>query len=724
MSSIPSWAGYIDLVILFLVLLPLGAALLRLAERLIGHRFRLLLTERVLLSFFASGGILYLFATLPVPVYGLPLVVGLLVVGAIGYVILVIRDPATDVRTTIAALRSWPILAVALGTLGLLALEVSSGSLLLPNGVDGAVHALFVNEILRNHSVPETLAPFAADGVIYPLGAPVWMTVPVLLFGWPIVSAPVLLPSLFASLSVAAGFSLGERLSGESPSGTPWAGLLFAAFFGLLASWPRFYVGGSYDFIFALPLFVVALGLLRSWVSTGLNSGRSALVLGLFLGTITALNAAVGVSLMLLIVGWILVFRRGAPTSLGSTMFRFLGAVGVAAFFVIRSFIGVVLWFGYPGHVLTGTGATPYAPLVTGSVYGGWVEMLDPLVPFKWRVSPIPALSLELQVLLVMGIALSLWLLIRPPSELRRYLSPQIVRWLGVSTVILFAETSLLLALGSVNSSVSGIQSVTNVWETSILLFLFFQLFAVLPLLTLTNFLRLGSDLSRRSAPPGTQGSDEGIPFGEGPDRTRANVRSGRSSGLSRDRGRCDCCVGSGVHSLLSPHPGQRDLRRCRGPRVGLRTSSVVFPSPRCPWLGRSVPPGIRGRERALPDLPLPRQPLLHDSGEQPHRGFLLECHRRGACRPRGHRGLCDRADHQHLPPIRRSTTREFARLHDALRKGRRDDPRIRAGSITVRMRPHFLIDCTSTLGPRHIFPLLGRPLPGAKPRALSAAVG
>ena len=244
MTIIPFWTGLAGLIVLFLVMIPLGDVLLRVAERLVGHRFHLMVTERVLLAFFASGGLLYVLASIPLPIYGLPLVAGVLSVGAIAFVALVVRDHASEFRSTIRELLSWPVVAVILGSLGLLGLEIWSGDLLLPNGVDGAVHALFVNEILRNHSIPTTLTPFSADGVIYPLGAPVWMTLPVLIFGWPIVSAPVILPPLFASLSVAAGFSLGSRLSGQTRSKTPWTGLLFAAFFGLVASWPRLYVGG------------------------------------------------------------------------------------------------------------------------------------------------------------------------------------------------------------------------------------------------------------------------------------------------------------------------------------------------------------------------------------------------------------------------------------------------------------------------------------------------
>lgn len=490
MSTIPFSQGMVDLIVLFLVMLPLGSVLLQLGEWLAGRQLPLLVTERILLSFFASGGLLFLCASIPLPVYGLPLVVGLLGFGAAVFAVLAWRDRARSLRSTFAALRSWPLLAVALGSLGLLALEVSSGSLLLPNGVDGAVHSLFVNLILRNHTIPTDLQPFSSDGVIYPLGAPVWMTLPVVLFGWPIVSSPILLPALFASLSVVAGFSLGSRLFGESHSGIPWMGLLFAAFFGGLASWPRLYVGGSYDFIFALPLFVGTLGLLRGWVLEGSPSWRTTGTLGIFLGCVTALSAAVGVALVLLLGAWILAFQRSAARALGPKMVHLLMAVGVAALFVIRSIAGVVVWYNYPGHVLTPVGAAPYRPLINSSFYNGWVGQLDPFVPYKAKISPIPLLSVELEILLAVGIALSLWLLVRPRSMLSQYLSADVVRWVLVSTVTLFAETAALLALGSWNGSASGIQSVTNLWETSILLFFFYQLFALLPLVISVNLLR------------------------------------------------------------------------------------------------------------------------------------------------------------------------------------------------------------------------------------------
>ncbi len=66
--------------------------------------------------------------------------------------------------------------------------------------------------------------------MIYPLGTTVWMTVPVLLFAWPIVSAPVHLPPLFLALSVPAAYSWGGRRggAGRAPAGPGGIGSSFS----------------------------------------------------------------------------------------------------------------------------------------------------------------------------------------------------------------------------------------------------------------------------------------------------------------------------------------------------------------------------------------------------------------------------------------------------------------------------------------------------------------
>jgi hypothetical protein len=379
---------------------------------------------------------------------------------------------------------------LGLGSLGLLAVEVIGGSLVLPNGIDGAVDSLFVNRLLALHTIPWTLQPYVSDGVIYPQGTPVWFSLPVLLLGWSIVSAPVVLPPLFLSLTPPAAFCLGERLRRAGPTGMPWTGLTFAGFFTLVASWPRLYVGGSYDFILGMPLFLLILGLIRP-LAEGWPTWRQSVVFGALLGLTFAVSTTVGTALSLLLIGQCLWGSVRTPSRSLARWARLLASLGVAAVFVVRSLVGIAVWWAYPGHVMTSNSVPPYSPLAFQATYGGGVlTQIDPFSPLKYKVSPFPVLAIELQVLLAVGLALSAVVLARPRGSLGRYLPRDTVAFIVFGTAVLLLATVIVALLGAWNTSLSGIQSVTNLWELSILLFTFYSLLAVLPLVAGTNYLQ------------------------------------------------------------------------------------------------------------------------------------------------------------------------------------------------------------------------------------------
>lgn len=479
---------YAGLLALALVCLPLGAFLLRVAEWFLGRRVRLSPLERILLSFYATGGLLFGVASIPTPLYGTASLVGLLAAGALGYAVLAVREGGRGLATTFRFFQNLPGILVGLGCLGLLAIEVVGGSLVLPNGIDGAVDSLFVNRLLALHTVPWTLQPYASVGVTYPQGSTVWFSLPVLLFGWPIIAAPVVLPPLFLSLTPAAAFCLGARWDVGRATAFPRMGLLFAAFFGLVASWPRLYVGGSYDFILGLPLLLVVLGLLRPFVR-GSASVRMAVALGMVLGTATAVSTTVGMTLGLLLLGcWATVAGTTKQRILGG-LARVFASLAIAAVFLSRSIVGVLTWWSYPGHVMTSNSIPPYSPLVSQETYTGVVSQIDPFSPWKWKLSPFPVLALELQVLLVGGLLLSVLVLADRPKSLRRYLPVDLVEWTLVNTGLVLLITAVVGVLGQWNTSLSGVQSVTNLWELSILLFLLYSLVAILPLVAALNYL-------------------------------------------------------------------------------------------------------------------------------------------------------------------------------------------------------------------------------------------
>ncbi|MGI0129934.1 MAG: hypothetical protein ACREEC_07280, partial [Thermoplasmata archaeon] len=62
------------------------------------------------------------------------------------------------------------------------------------------------------------------------------------------------------------------------------------------------------------------------------------------------------------------------------------------------------------------------------------------------------------------------------------YLPRGIVRPVFVGTAVLFSETALLAVGGTINTTAAGLQSIVNIEESSVLLFTFFELAAILPL--------------------------------------------------------------------------------------------------------------------------------------------------------------------------------------------------------------------------------------------------
>ncbi len=506
----PAVEVFAGLVLLFVLCLPLGLFLARAAERLLTGRVSLSCPERILLAFYAAGALLFVIASLPTGLYGRWEVIVLLALGFVGYGALAARDRGSGLAAGYRFLRSTPGIVLAAGSVALLIVELWSALVPLPNGVDGTVYALFVNVLLRNHGVAWTLEPFAASGIIYPQGAPVWMSLPVLLYGWPIVSAPIVLPPLFLSFTPAAAYCLGERLAPLARIRRERSGLLFAAFFGLTASWPRLYVAGSYDFIFALPMFLVALGLIADDVRDPARPWAHVVAVGLLLGALSALSLAIGTALILLFAGYGVAYAA-RRASLWGVLVRFLAVVALAIAFVSRSVAGVVMWFGYPGHVVTSTGNPPYAPIVSGNTFSGWQTQLDPFVPWKPKISPIPPLYVELEALFLAGIILCALVALRPSGAAGRYLHRDLVVWVGVGTAVLLIETAVLLGLGNLNSTVSGIQSISNVWETSFLLFIFYALVALLPLVAAARFLAshqqgITTDLSQDRTSPKLRG--------------------------------------------------------------------------------------------------------------------------------------------------------------------------------------------------------------------------
>jgi hypothetical protein len=471
-----------ELALLAGLLVPLGLSALAVGGRLLRLSPRLLVTERLLLSLYLSGGILYVLAALPLGIFGKPLVLALLALGFLGLVLLPETRqgwPSWRLRNSLHS--STPValsLIVLLGTLGLLLYEsFLLGTKALPNSFDGSVQATFVTLLLHEGHVPYTLAPIAPFGVVYPQGTSVWFGAGTALYGWSPSFAPVAVPALFLALGAPAAYAWGRRLQGREP-GRAWvAGLPFLAVFGLLATWPRFLVAGSYDFVLGVPLFLVLLGLLEELVHAKRIPWRLTLALALFTGILASLSIVSAELLVPLYVAMAWACHGQSRSSWPGWLAggALLGAFG--ALFVAPSLWGFARWWGYPGHVMTvvtpGYVRLPAAALSAAGVFAGLVD------PFLFRsqdvwLSPFPILKVELAALLAIGFVLIGLRVLRPAPEICRYVQRRAARHLIVGTLVCLASVGVLVFGAAEPGPASLLAGFSSAAEVSILLFLMY----------------------------------------------------------------------------------------------------------------------------------------------------------------------------------------------------------------------------------------------------------
>lgn len=500
---------FLGVVFLFLAGVPLGLLLLRVLEHLRGRTFSLSGAERALAAPYLATALLFVAASLPAPLYGTWLVVGAWSVGSVAMAYLWIRERGASLRPAVRWILSGTGGAVLLLTAGLDALEVwATGTHPFPNSYDGSFQTLYVHLLVSNHTLAWTLQPYAAMGVVYPQGAAVWMSFPVLVLGWSVQSAPIVLPPFFLGLSPLAAYCLGRRLGFlDSLRGERW-GLAFAAFFALVASWPRLFIGGSYDFVFCLPLFLLALGWVRPFLETGLRSWADVVCFGGLLGAITSLSLSLGEALVLVLLAFAVVFREPGTFRGWQTVARLATVLAIGVAFVVRSIAGIVAWYSYPAHVLSAVGSPPSVPIpgLPSPTLETYVGNLYPFVPFKWKISPLPVMSVEIAVLLALGILLACVWGLAPRGRLRTLLPGDLVLS-AVTITLVWAAWTLLLVAGSGPASTASIfDSLASLYESSFLVFIGYELIALLPVILLLEWLTNRNSVGRfRTQVEGTE---------------------------------------------------------------------------------------------------------------------------------------------------------------------------------------------------------------------------
>ena len=469
----------------FFALVPLGYVILRGVSKFLGTAVRLHWSETLLVSFYLAGGLLYVVAALPVPVYGAPVLFGLIALGVLVAGVLLVREASANRVEWLRELARPGVWVVSVLVFALLLIEVTGvGLRSLSNGPDGAFHALFTTLILRDHELPWTLQPFANAGVLYPQGEPVWETVPVLLYGWPVYSVPMVLPCLFLALTPLGAYGWGLRVGSAFSGSGERFGTLFAGFFGLVASWPRLWVGGSYDFAVALPLFLLCAGWLGPFARAAHRSWADRVGFAGVIGIAATISASVGVALVCLLAAYLVAYRPWSLASLGRAVTEVVLALAAIGLLLARPIIAVSLWYNLPGHVLSGAGNPPYAypvgPVVNWSTL---LQQVNPFVVGQFKISPIPLLFLEVMALFVVGLVLvGARLLFKHALSLDR-IPRRVAADYAVLTTTLFVLTSLMVFVAGADGALGTVLAVPNYIQISILLFLSYSVLGTVPLM-------------------------------------------------------------------------------------------------------------------------------------------------------------------------------------------------------------------------------------------------
>jgi len=403
-----------------LAVVVLGDFVRQVGGRLIPSWRRLEPIERGLTDFYLGGGLLYLLAALPVGLFVAPVVDALPLAGAVGLVawaLLRRRASATaDLLKSVTALLRPASLLVLGSAAALYALELAAAVPIgTGNTFDSGLLSTYTALLVQNHTIPLSFQPYATPSILYPQGTTVWLGWAQVVFALPPARTSLLVTPLFFALAPLGGFVFGRRLFGSDRAGVATALML-----AWLAPATRGMVAGSNDFVFAFPLVLVLSGQAVAWLRSPPPHAADAVGFGLLAGYSAAMNpvGAEWLFLALLVAGGFA--RPPYGGRIRSWFLRWTAALATTLIGIAPSLYVLALGRSSPGFV-PGAAAAP-----AGSPVGiGGAQFLGSVDPFLFRaedvqLSPVPALRLELALLLVFGLALLL--LFARSSALGRYL--------------------------------------------------------------------------------------------------------------------------------------------------------------------------------------------------------------------------------------------------------------------------------------------------------------
>ncbi len=435
--------------------------------------------QRGLTDFYLGGAALYLVAALPVGGFITPVVDGLPIAGALGLLLFVfLRRRSASSLLLVDSLRLLArpaYLFVLASAAGLFVLEVVVAAPIgTGNTFDSGLLTTYTALLVNGHSIPLSFRPYATPSILYPQATTVWLGWAQEVLSLPPARTSLIVTPLFFGLAPLAAFVLGRRWFRSDR-----AGLAFALAFAWLAPATRGMVAGSNDFVFAFPLVLLLAGETTSWVRS-LPTWGDAVGFGLLVGYSAAMNPVGAEWLLPALLITALLTRPARAGRAMQWIARWISAVAVAFIAVIPSMIVLVEGHASPGFI-PGASAAP-AGTPTGISTPQFLGSIDPFL-FRTediQLSPVPALRLELAVLLVLGLALLI--VVERRSALGRYLD-EFRRFALGAGLSLVAGLALIWWASTGFGPAIAASELTSAGELSIWLFAVYVLIAAVPLL-------------------------------------------------------------------------------------------------------------------------------------------------------------------------------------------------------------------------------------------------
>jgi hypothetical protein len=547
------------------------------AVRSVGSRYAPILRivdpwERALLDLYLGGALVYLLAWVP----GLlgPFTIPVLAILAVSVLLYArMRSSGPDrgwPRVRAAGLR-WSDLAVVATVIGVFVVElVELGGVPSGNTWDASVLTTYGALLQNHHALGLSLSPVASGFVTYPQGSVVWITTAQQFAQLPPARSALLLDPMFLALAPVGAYVVGRRWL-EAPH----VGAAFALVVGVLGSWTRLLVSGSYDFVFAFPLILLLAGWSIRWVRGSPLRWADVVVFGAVMGYSAAMNpvGAEWIALFLPITAAFLHPRFANDAR--AWLKRWVGALGVAALFVAPNLvaIGLAVSVGGPARF----GMTPAHPASAGILLAQFVGGIDPFLfrPHDLFLSPFPVLRGELAALLTLT-ALWPWI---PPW--RRYLPAgwsEFGRWIVAAGVSAVGLVGVGLVGAGGNPYAGFVSSITSSGEATVLLFSLFTFAAAIPLVVVLA----------RAAPPSPNVPSDPVRSSVPPPRRGRPLRRPIAASTVLAFGIAAALVTPGV--VVFPTSFPDTVRQLSGPFGNLTVADFDL----LQWVGAHLPSGAR----------------------------------------------------------------------------------------------------------------------------------